>query len=105
MAVVPTLSAHTIQRQTQLYVHASLAIQTQVQAQQSSVKVCLTFAMRVTSYINFSLETCQVNNGGCDANALCSYDGTKKMVVCTCKTGYTNTGSNSTVVCTGSFCR
>ena len=49
----------------------------------------------------FSLDSCQVNNGGCDPCATCSHDAATNSVVCTCKTGYTNTGSDSTVVCTG----
>lgn len=46
-------------------------------------------------------DSCQVNNGGCDTNAFCSHDKTTNAVICTCKTGYTNTGSASAVVCKG----
>lgn len=46
-------------------------------------------------------DSCEVNNGGCDPNAACSHDAATNAVKCTCKTGYTNTGSGSTVVCTG----
>lgn len=46
-------------------------------------------------------DTCQINNGGCDGNALCSHDATTNACKCTCKTGYTNTGSSSNVICTG----
>lgn len=46
-------------------------------------------------------DSCLINNGGCDKNAACSHDATTNDVRCTCKTGYVNTGSNSTVVCTG----
>lgn len=48
-----------------------------------------------------NLDSCQVKNGGCDANAACSHDRKTNEVVCTCKTGYTNTSPTSTVVCTG----
>ncbi|CAF3718297.1 unnamed protein product [Rotaria socialis] len=47
-------------------------------------------------------DSCTANHGGCDANADCSHDATTNAVVCTCKTGYTNTGSGSNVVCTDS---
>ena len=46
-------------------------------------------------------DTCQVQNGGCDVNAICSHDGITNAVTCRCKTGYTNTGSATNVSCTG----
>ena len=46
-------------------------------------------------------DTCQVNNGDCDVNAICSHDGKNNSVVCICKTGYTNSGSASNATCTG----
>ena len=46
-------------------------------------------------------DSCLVKNGGCDGNATCSHNTTTNAVVCTCKTGYTNTGSDSKVICTG----
>lgn len=49
------------------------------------------------------LDSCEVNNGGCDPNAVCSHDSATNAVRCTCKTGYTNTATNSTVVCTGNI--
>ena len=51
-------------------------------------------------YIVF-IDSCTVKNGGCDCNAICSHDPTTFEVKCTCKTGYTNTGSGSDVNCTG----
>ncbi|CAF4621154.1 unnamed protein product, partial [Rotaria socialis] len=42
---------------------------------------------------------CTDNNGGCDPNATCSHDATTNAIDCTCKTGYTNTGSSVNVVC------
>ncbi|CAF4959852.1 unnamed protein product, partial [Rotaria socialis] len=50
----------------------------------------------------YTSDSCTVNNGGCDPNAACSHDGTTYAVICACKTGYTNTGSGSKVVCTDS---
>jgi hypothetical protein len=44
-----------------------------------------------------------VNNGGCDKNALCSFDVKSNAVKCVCKVGYTNTGGAGKVVCTGAF--
>lgn len=49
----------------------------------------------------FNTDSCKVNNGGCDNNAVCSHDSNTNAVKCTCKVGYTNTGSESNVVCTG----
>ena len=49
------------------------------------------------------VDSCNVNNGGCDKNAACSHDKDTFAVVCTCKTGYTNVGSGSTVKCEGMF--
>ena len=46
-------------------------------------------------------DSCQVNNGGCGANTVCSHDSTTYAVKCSCKVGYTNTGSTSNVICTG----
>ncbi len=47
------------------------------------------------------LDSCKVNNGGCDCDAQCSHDKNTNAVKCTCNPGYTNTGSGSTVSCTG----
>lgn len=49
------------------------------------------------------IDSCRVQNGGCDANAICSHDKSTNAVVCTCKTGYTNTGTAPTVICKGRF--
>lgn len=49
----------------------------------------------------YHLDSCTVNNGGCDANAACTHDASTNAVVCTCKTGYTNVGTNGNVVCQG----
>ncbi|CAF2033822.1 unnamed protein product [Rotaria magnacalcarata] len=48
---------------------------------------------------SFAKGCCHDNNGGCGPNALCSEDPTTSAVKCTCKTGYTNTGSGVHVVC------
>ncbi|CAM4896846.1 unnamed protein product [Rotaria socialis] len=49
----------------------------------------------------YTSDSCKVSNGACDRNAVCSHDAKTNAVVCTCKAGYTNTGSGSKVVCTG----
>lgn len=46
------------------------------------------------------VDSCRVNNGGCGPNAVCSYDPKTNAPICTCKTGYINTGSKGNVVCT-----
>ena len=48
-------------------------------------------------------DSCLVNNGGCDINAICSHNASNNAAQCTCKTGYTNTGSSSNVICTGKW--
>ena len=53
------------------------------------------------SKIQICLDACLVDNGGCDCNAICSHDPKTFATVCTCKTGYTNTGSAVNVTCTG----
>ena len=58
-------------------------------------------AIQASSTFSIFVDACQVKNGGCDVNALCSHDATNNAVLCTCKAGYTNTGSGETVVCTG----
>ena len=45
-------------------------------------------------------DACQVNNGDCDANALCSHEPTTNQAICTCRPGYADTGSDSRVICT-----
>lgn len=55
-----------------------------------------------THIVILIVDSCDVNNGGCDPNAECSHDATN-AVKCTCKTGYTNTGSDFNVVCTGNI--
>ena len=47
------------------------------------------------------VDSCQVENGGCGSCGICSHDPTTNAVKCTIKTGYTNTGYGSTIVCTG----
>ncbi|CAF2062799.1 unnamed protein product, partial [Rotaria magnacalcarata] len=52
---------------------------------------------RVTNLI--SIGGCSDKNGGCDPKATCSRNATTKAVKCTCKAGYTNTGTPMNVVC------
>lgn len=53
----------------------------------------------------FVADTCLIRNGDCDVNANCSHAETTNEVKCTCKTGYTNTGSVFNVTCTGTVLR
>ncbi|CAF2172094.1 unnamed protein product [Rotaria magnacalcarata] len=48
---------------------------------------------------SFAEGSCSRNNGGCGKNALCSENRKTSAIKCTCKTGYTNTGSTVHVVC------
>ena len=56
--------------------------------------------IHISSHMMF-IDACEVNNGGCDANAVCSHDAKTNAAKCTCKTGYTNVGSASNVICKG----
>lgn len=49
----------------------------------------------------FMVDSCNVNNGGCDKNATCSHSLQSFAVICTCNTGYTNVGNASSVKCQG----
>ena len=51
----------------------------------------------------FHIDSCKVNNGECDKNAKCSHDQATFAVVCTCKTGYTNVGTDGKVKCEGNI--
>lgn len=88
-------------------VHAKLATQIQVLVQLSYAQVIFFHERFLSSKLFFylfyfqPLDSCVVNNGGCGANAICSHDSTTNACKCTCKTGYTNTGSDPSVVCTG----
>ena len=98
---------HMIQRIMKFNALASLATQTQVlvpplPAQVRSISSSHSAMLRSHRLcIMFLADTCQVNNGGCTANAICSHDSTTNLAKCTCKPGYVNTGSPSNVVCTG----
>ncbi|CAF4173156.1 unnamed protein product [Rotaria magnacalcarata] len=44
-------------------------------------------------------RSCNIKNGDCDPNAACSHDDVTNAVKCTCKAGYTTTGSAVKIVC------
>ncbi|CAF3981730.1 unnamed protein product, partial [Rotaria magnacalcarata] len=44
-------------------------------------------------------DSCNIKNGDCDPNAACSHDDVTNAVKCTCKAGYTTTGSAVKIVC------
>ena len=50
-----------------------------------------------------TLDSCQINNGGCDPNAVCSHNATNYAIQCTCKTGYANTGCVCNALCVGEW--
>ena len=53
--------------------------------------------------INACLDSCQVNNGGCDSRANCTRDSATNAIKCICRAGFVNTGTDSKVVCTGNY--
>ena len=96
-------TSHQIMRSN---VSAKLDILILVHRHMSYVQVNKIFEMIFhfhTATVHFSvfIDSCQVNNGGCDTNAICSHDTMTNEVKCTCKTGYTNTTSASNAVCQG----
>ena len=49
----------------------------------------------------YILDSCKVNNGGCDPNAMCSHAPANNAVRCACKPGYKNVGIATAVRCRG----
>ncbi|CAF4451310.1 unnamed protein product, partial [Adineta steineri] len=45
---------------------------------------------------------CEVDNGNCPYNSVCSHDAKTFATICSCKVGTTNTGSKHKLVCTDS---
>ena len=45
--------------------------------------------------LSYCIEPCDENNGGCEANAVCSTEDKSVVVKCTCKEGYVTRGSGS----------
>ena len=93
-----------------LNVLARPAIQTSVLIPTSSAKVRRPKEENDRCHANSFLrrifvDSCLKDNGGCDKDAACSHDQATNAVKCTCKTGYTNTGSESNVTCKGNTFR
>jgi hypothetical protein len=97
-------SVHTNRQRMPPSARAGLATRTRVLTPMSSVQVLNQSYLSPTAHFlsrHAFLDTCQVRNGGCNENALCGHHPTSNIVTCTCKTGYINIGSNSTVTCLG----
>ena len=104
--VTRTLLAHTIRIHSLLFAHVRLDTRTLEQEALSNVKVSIIyrrFGSAAQALFSYTIDSCNVNNGGCDKNAVCSHDKATFAVVCTCKTGYTNVGSDNTVKCDGPY--
>ena len=101
------LSAHMIQRPMLSSVIARRALRTQALQPMSHAQVRrISFVVGCTS-LSLSFyrsDSCQVKNGGCDPKAQCLHEGETNAVLCVCKTGYTNTGSTTDVICQGMSC-
>lgn len=86
---------------------ARLVIRTQVQNRRLNVQVIAIGYNQVIVIqcliiiLYYIIDSCQVNNGGCGDNAICSHDDVSDAVKCTCKIGFTNVGSSSAIVCKG----
>lgn len=67
-----------------------------------NAKVRIVFQMdAIETFIFPCLDSCKVNNGGCGAYATCSKCESSGTVICTCKKGYTNVGTDKDVKCEG----
>ena len=98
--------AHMCQQQTPPFVLANQATQIRVVSPTSSAKVHQSPTKHDLDFwdiLRWSIiiDSCQVNNGGCAVNSICSHDATTNVVKCTCKPGFTNTASGNNVTCTG----
>ena len=105
---IPMRSAHTMEQQMPWNALARQDTQTPVlilmwSAQVRTVEEVKSLCDTDAFLCHISAESCQVKNGGCDANSICSHDGTTNDVKCTCKTGYTNTGYGVNINCTGMY--
>ena len=103
---MPMLNVHMMRRQMQSNVFARPDIPILLQHRMSFAKVITAGddgerTSRLKLDKSIFADSCQVNNGGCDVNAICSHSPDTYGCECTCKTGYTNTGSPSNIVCTG----
>lgn len=99
------LFVHVIPIQTKLDAFADQVSQMLVQIRPSSAEVLRTNRSnlrRVPNYCaKFVSDSCQVNNGGCGSRANCTRNPTTNVIRCICRAGFVNTGSDSSVVCTG----
>ena len=94
------LSVHMTRTLSLSFVPARLDTPMSALQPMSAVKVTYQPMLSVKSQSLFP-DSCTVDNGGCDKNAICSHDKGTFAVVCTCKTGYTNVGTGATVKCEG----
>ncbi|CAF2238413.1 unnamed protein product [Rotaria magnacalcarata] len=80
----------------------TLAQQAALCAQLNLLSLCsqISSSRRVLLEDSIILDACTINNGGCDPNAACAHHQSTGAVVCTCKAGYTNSGTVASVVCT-----
>lgn len=105
MVVVAKIpSVHMIQRRLQFDADARSDTPMLVQLLNWTAQVSYNMNVHVWFVICsfFSLlDSCNINNGGCSANAMCSHDSVTYVAICLCKPGYTNVGSSSNVICTG----
>ena len=92
----------TMRVRTMSFVLAKRDIPIRVQRLMSSARVGAFHCSSSPPLLSFwSIESCLVNNGGCDSNADCSHDAATNAVKCTCKTGYVLHHAGSSAVCTG----
>ena len=65
------------------------------QESSASVRWCIRHHCSLSESCLLSVEPCTENNGGCEANAVCSSDDKTAAVTCTCKEGYLTRGTGS----------
>jgi hypothetical protein len=99
VAAIATRSVHMIQRQMRSFVRAKLV--SPVSHRVQALPVLVSASAGSTVPMTTTVDSCRVQNGGCDMNAICSHEPATNAVVCTCKTGYTNTAVSPSLSCTG----
>lgn len=86
-----------------LFVYVTKDMLILVIAAMLDVKVNLTMG-KIEIYNIFTIsDSCRVNNGGCGTYATCSHCLKSGRIICKCKTGYTNVGTENQFNCEGLF--
>lgn len=59
--------------------------------------------MKLCSILNILIDACEVNNGGCGQNTVCSHEPETFAVKCACAPGFVNVGEGDNLKCEGNY--